>query len=85
MVIFSKSSIASKWVEYEVKQTLKKEETVSQDILLPIMVDDAVLNTTVGWATSLKATRNIGDFREWKNQRSYQQALERLLRDLRVP
>jgi hypothetical protein len=84
VLIFSKSSIASQWVEYEAKKALEKERQISQNVLLPIMIDDAILSTDVDWASALKSTRNIGDFRDWKNHNSYKQALDRLLRDLRV-
>jgi len=84
LLILSKSSIASQWVAYEVNEALKKEQMTSQNVLLPIMIDRTVFETNVGWASSLKNTRNIGDFCDWSNHQSYQQGFERLLRDLRV-
>jgi hypothetical protein len=43
-----------------------------------------VSDQKVGWAADIKCTRHIGDFRRWKEQDAYQQALDRLLRDLQV-
>jgi hypothetical protein len=37
-----------------------------------------------GWPTLIKNTRNIGEFKRWKDRDSYQRAFERLLRDLRA-
>ena len=53
-------------------------------MLFPIRLDDAVLTTGEAWAVKLRDSRNIGDFRRWKEHDAYQKALERLLRDLRV-
>jgi hypothetical protein len=36
------------------------------------------------WARLLRGQRNIGDFTRWKEHDAYRQALERLLRDLKV-
>ena len=47
-------------------------------------VDDAVMQTSEGWARLLRGQRNIGDFSRWKEHDSYQKSLERLMRDLRV-
>ncbi|MCK6463121.1 MAG: toll/interleukin-1 receptor domain-containing protein [Candidatus Pacebacteria bacterium] len=84
LLILSESSIASQWVEYEAKKALEKEQKISQDVLLPIMIDDSILSTDVDWASSLKNTRNIGNFCDWKNHNSYKQAFDLLLRDLRI-
>jgi len=84
LLILSESSIASKWVELEVEEALKKERKFSQNFLISIMLDQAIFKTTIGWASSLKATRNIGNFCDWKDHNSFQQAFERLLRDIRI-
>jgi hypothetical protein len=53
-------------------------------VLFPIRLDDAVMETKIGWAADIKRSRHIGDFRNWKDHDAYQKALARLLRDLRV-
>ena len=55
-----------------------------QLVLFPVRLDDAVFDTGEAWAGKLRDNRNIGDFRRWKDHDSYQKALDRLLRDLRV-
>jgi hypothetical protein len=42
-----------------------------------------VLTTNEAWAAKLRRSRNIGDFRAWKDHDAYQTAFARLLRDLR--
>ena len=44
----------------------------------------AVMETEESWATEIRRTRHIGDFSRWKDHDVYQEALERLLRDLKV-
>ena len=34
------------------------------------------------WAAHLRRTRHVGDFSRWQDQAAYEEALERLLRDL---
>ena len=53
-------------------------------MLFPVRLDNAVFDTREAWAGKLRANRNIGDFRQWKDHDAYAKTLERLLRDLRV-
>ena len=51
-------------------------------VLFPIRLDDAVMQTNMAWAGDIRRIRFIGDFRQWQDDVAYQQALQRLLRDL---
>lgn len=84
LLILSQHSVASDWVEQEVETSLEKERDTGQLVLFPIRIDDAVMNLKAGWAAHIKRTRNIGDFRQWKETASYQRWLQRTLRDLKV-
>jgi uncharacterized protein YjbI with pentapeptide repeats len=84
LLILSEGAIASEWVEGEVTRALDEERTRKQVVLFPVRLDDAVMQTSEGWARLLRAQRNIGDFSRWKEHDSYQKSLERLMRDLRV-
>ena len=53
-------------------------------VLFPVRVDDAVMETKEAWAAKLRRSRNIGDFRAWKDHDAYQRALKRVLRDLQI-
>jgi uncharacterized protein YjbI with pentapeptide repeats len=83
MVILSENSIASSWVEEEVEAALEKERKSGKPVLFPICLDDTVMETSQAWAASLRRTRNIGDFRNWKDHDAFKKAFERLLRDLK--
>ena len=41
------------------------------------------METDQAWAASLRRTRHIGDFRNWKDHDAFRKAFERLLRDLK--
>jgi uncharacterized protein YjbI with pentapeptide repeats len=85
LLIFSKASIASEWVEDEVSTAYAEERSRKQVVLFPIRIDNAVISTAEPWAVKLRDGRNIGDFRQWKKPEAYQKGLERLLRDLKTP
>jgi len=53
-------------------------------VLFPVRLDDAVMKTSEAWAAKLRRSRNIGDFRIWKDHDAYQAALKRVLRDLQI-
>jgi uncharacterized protein YjbI with pentapeptide repeats len=84
LLVLSEHAIASDWVEDEVTKAFEEERERAQAVLFPIRLDDVVFETREAWAGKLRANRNIGDFRHWKEHDAYQKALDRLLRDLRV-
>jgi hypothetical protein len=83
LLILSEGAIASDWVEGEVTRALDEERTRKQAVLFPVRLDDAVMQTSEGWARLLRGQRNIGDFTGWKDHDSYQ-IFDRLMRDLTV-
>jgi hypothetical protein len=84
MVLLSKNSVSSPWVEKEVETAFEKERREKRTVLFPIRLDDAVMETDEAWAADIRRGRHIGDFRDWKNHDSYKKAFERLLRDLKA-
>ena len=84
MVILSKHSVKSTWVEDEVETAFERERRDGTTVLFPIRLDDAVMDSDAAWAASIRRTRNIGDFRKWKDHDEYQKALARLIRDLQT-
>ena len=82
LVILSKNSISSIWVEHEVEAALERERVENRTILFPIMVDNAVMSSKKGWAATLRRQRHIGDFRRWENGDEYHKSLQKLLSDL---
>lgn len=84
LLILSKQSIASDWVEHEVESALEEERLTGRTILFPIRLDDVVMESNRAWAALIRRTRHIGDFTYWKEHDSYQKAFDRLLRDLKT-
>ncbi len=84
LLILSKDSVHSQWVEDEVERALEKERRDGSTVLFPIRLDDSVMEIDRGWPVTLRNSRHIGDFRHWKDHESYQAAFDRLLRDLKA-
>ena len=87
VLILSKRSIESDWVEDEVKTAFEEERKRKQPVLFPIRLDDEVMQTTEAWAAKLR-DRNICDFRHWNdkgNKDAYNKTIERIVRDLTIP
>jgi uncharacterized protein YjbI with pentapeptide repeats len=84
LLILSRHSAASQWVEQEVETALARERQQKTTILFPVRIDNAVMSLETGWPAMIRNTRNIGDFRRWKTHDVYQKAFGRLLRDLKA-
>jgi hypothetical protein len=84
LLILSKASIASEWVEDEVNKAYAEERSRKEIVLFPICIDDAVMSTGEPWAVKLRDQRNIGNFRQWNEPAEYRKSLDRLLRDLKA-
>jgi uncharacterized protein YjbI with pentapeptide repeats len=84
LLVLSKTSVASQWVEQEVETALARERQQGTTILFPVRIDNTVMTLETGWPALIRNTRNIGDFRRWKTHDVYQQAFDRLLRDLKA-
>ncbi|MBL1138351.1 MAG: toll/interleukin-1 receptor domain-containing protein [Chloroflexi bacterium] len=84
LLILSKNSLNSAWVESEVEKAFEEERQRNQTVLFPVRLDGAVMETGQAWAADIRRTRHIGDFSRWKDHEAYQQAFERLLRDLQA-
>jgi hypothetical protein len=84
LLILSKYSIQSDWVEKEVETAFDRERVENKTVLIPIRVDEAVMDTDQAWARDIRRTRHIGDFGRWDSPNAYQHAFKRLLRDLRT-
>jgi uncharacterized protein YjbI with pentapeptide repeats len=84
LLVLSKTSVASQWVEQEVETALAGERQRGTTILFPVRIDNTVMTLESGWPALIRNTRNIGDFRRWKTHGVYQKAFDRLLRDLKA-
>lgn len=82
LLILSQGSVGSQWVETEVERALERERKEGILILFPIRIDDTIFEVSEGWATYIRNARHIGDFRQWRDSRTYSKSFLRLLRDL---
>src|ERR1017187_177151 len=84
LLVLSRNSIGSAWVEKEVEAAFEREQREKRTVLFPIRLDDEVMETSESWAADIRRTRHIGDMTGWKDHDSYAKAFERLLRDLKA-
>jgi len=84
LLVLSEHSLKSSWVEREVVAAFEKEQQQDQRVLFPIRLDESVIQTSLAWAADIRRRKHIGDFTRWKQHDVYQQAFERLLRDLKA-
>lgn len=83
LLILSRHSIDSDWVEKEVETAFEEERRRRTTVLFPVRVDQNVMSCNRAWAADIRRTRHIGDFTGWEDVGLYQDALSRLLRDLK--
>lgn len=82
LVVLSKNSLDSNWVKQEVILARQREGNGKKDVIVPICLDSAYLNSKIDWAVALRKRRHIRNFENWQQPSSYQEMLERLLNDL---
>jgi len=84
LLVLSRNSITSAWVEKEVETAFERERREKRTVLFPIRLDDEVMETSESWAADIRRTRHIGNMTGWKDHGSYAKAFERLMRDLKA-
>jgi hypothetical protein len=67
LLVLSRNSIRSPWVEKEVEAAFELERRENRIVLFPIRLDDEVMQTSESWAADIRRTRHIGDFTKWEN------------------
>ena len=83
ILVLSKRSIKSHWVEQEVETAFEQERLQNRTILVPICIDSAVMKSRSGWAAHLRRTRNIGFFPTKVRDEKYFDVFYRLIGDIR--
>jgi uncharacterized protein YjbI with pentapeptide repeats len=92
LLIISEASMNSEWVKTEIANARQKELDNGERVLFPISL--VPFETVRGWKNfdadsgkdSARELREylIPDFSDWKNHDDYQEAFERLLKDLKA-
>lgn len=80
LLVLSKESVASDWVERELKSARKKEKSENRDVICPIALDDswkAKVEDNVLWGQIEK--KNVLDFSGWQSNQ-FDEVFEKLLR-----
>jgi hypothetical protein len=78
----SRAALSSDWVRDEIQYAFKKERETHSRLVVPVMLDDEIMTTHVGWATTLREDRHIEDFRGWEHPLSFDGSLGRLMEGL---
>jgi hypothetical protein len=93
LLVLSANSIVSDWVEHEVETAFHEESRRKsagdscgqrQTVLMPLRLDDAVLNVSPAWAVDIRLSRHIGNFSRWRDPVEYKSALDTLLKALLI-
>lgn len=83
LLVLSESSLSSAWVDQEVTTAFEREKREKKTVLFPIRLDETIMAIKSGWPADLRRSRHIRDFTNWNDQDAYQEAFDRLIRDLK--
>ena len=78
LLVLSEHSVSSGWVQHEVLSALAKEQDKEPWVLFPIRLDNTVMDTNVPWANTIRQSRHIADFSQWKDHDSYRKAFDKI-------
>lgn len=84
LVVLSKFSVESPWIQKEVEAALQEELIRKQAILFPVRLDNERMDSEKDWLLNLQKTHQIYDFCAWENWEAYYSQFSRLLGDLRT-
>ena len=84
LVVLSKFSVESAWIQNEVAAALKEERNRKRAVLFPLRLDNGCMDTEKDWLVNLQKRRQFYDFSAWENWEAYYTQFNRLLGDLRT-
>ena len=84
LLLLSKDSVNSDWVQSEVEMVMERERSEKKTILIPIMLDHSIMDTSKSWVKMITRTRHIGNFEAWQYAESYQNSMGQLVRGMRI-
>jgi hypothetical protein len=70
IVVLSKSSLQSQWVQFEVETALEIERKKKKEIIIPVCIDDEVFKSRISWARHIVRTKNIALHQNWRRSDS---------------
>jgi uncharacterized protein YjbI with pentapeptide repeats len=83
IVVISKHSIDSRWVENEIQLALDAERKSQKRILFPICSDSSAAPKNASLISQIGKTYQTFDFTNWQDPGFYQKAVEQLLEELK--
>lgn len=83
LVILSKFSIESAWIQKELRAALVEEGHQNRPILYLLGIDGSDLDTEKKWLANLQQTRKIYDFSAWENWEAYYKQFYLLINELK--
>jgi uncharacterized protein YjbI with pentapeptide repeats len=66
IIVLSKSSLQSQWVQFEVETALEIESRRKREVIIPVCIDDQVFRSKVSWARHIVRTKNIAMYQNWQ-------------------
>ena len=84
VLVCSRNSLDSWWVEEELERIFEKERQYRTQsgkkhrLLIPVTIDDEILNSKAPLAKSIRK-RSIGEFQDWQDEQKFNKALEDLI------
>lgn len=86
LVVLSKNSVASDWVEHEVELARELEKRLDRHVLCPIAIDDAWKNCKWPMRIRRQITKyNILSFHEWREgSKRVQPMFDRLIKGMKI-
>ena len=85
LLILSKNSVNSDWVEFEVEKARELEKKLNRNVLCPISLDDSWKDCN--WPGPIKTQLkkyNILDFSDWRNSSRFNEQFAKLLKGLGI-
>lgn len=83
LLILSENSINSQWVEQEVEKAFERERKEDRLVLFPISIDRKIFESSIGWASFLRNTRNIAFYNNWTDPNDFAKVTTRIVQDLK--
>jgi uncharacterized protein YjbI with pentapeptide repeats len=79
LVVFSLHSISYPWIETAIRNVLEKEDRMERSMLIPCLLDSAVLKSGQDWIERLHRSHPMIDFTHWQQQTAYEEAFSQLI------
>ena len=83
MVVLSKFSVESTWIQKEVEAALAEERNRKRPILFAVRLDNGCMDADKDWLVSLQKSHPIYDFSAWENWEAYYTQFNHLLEGLK--